>query len=237
VIQQLRAGVAFGEINSGHEFMRRFALILFASVLASLPATARDLDAKFLIKRAGKVIGYHAVDVSQTDDGIVVDTEISMRVHFGPIPLFKYSHEAREVWREGELLSLVSKTNNNGEKTAVDARRGESGLFIDGTYFKGVAPEGAHPSSYWDKAILNADALINTQTGEIIEISIEKIGETPAPHNQLAEQYRILGTLALNIWYDGEKWVGSHFVIDGEELTYELVANEQQYAALEDWLD
>ena len=41
----------------------------------------------------------------------------------------------------------------------------------------------------------------------------------------------------LDIWYDGKQWVGSHFVIDGEELTYELVSNERQYAALAEYLD
>ncbi len=70
-----------------------------------------------------------------------------------------------------------------------------------------------------------------------IDIEIERLGETLAPHNQPAEHYRVAGTVDLNIWYEGERWVGSTFTIKDEELTYVLVAGDRQYATLENDLD
>lgn len=217
--------------------MRLWAFVSLFCAVTTMPVSAGDLDAKFLIKREDKVIGFHKVDVTETDEGVVVDTEIEMRVKLGFIPLFKYDHEAREVWRDGQVVSIESKTNYNGDKSSVLARREGDTLLIDGTEYKGPAPENAVPSSYWAKSLVDADALINTQTGEIIEVDVERVGETPAPHNQEAEHFRVKGTVDLDIWYDGPQWVGSQFVIDGEELIYELVASEREYAALDEYLN
>lgn len=217
--------------------MRLTALLTIFCVIATMPVSARDLDAKFLIKREGKVIGFHHVDVRETPIGTVVDTQVEMRVKFGPIPLFHYNHEAREVWRDGAVISIDSRTNRNGEKDAVRARRENGVLYIDGTGFRGPAPAGAIPSSYWNKSFVNASSIIDTQTGEIIDVAVESLGETIAPNNRKAEQYRVTGTLALNIWYDGPRCVGTRFAVDGEELTYELVDDDRQYAALEEFLN
>ena len=62
-----------------------------------------DLDASFAILRKGSPIGYHVVDVERTEDGYVAHTRIEMRVKFGPIPLYRYRHEAREEWAGGEI--------------------------------------------------------------------------------------------------------------------------------------
>lgn len=95
----------------------RTALALIILVMFSvMPASARDHDANFLINRAGKVIGFHHVDVTHTADGMVVETTIRMRVNFGPVPLIRYDHNAVEEWQDGELFLLTSKANNSGEE-------------------------------------------------------------------------------------------------------------------------
>ncbi len=213
--------------------MRCWAIAGALLIGITMPAAARDLDAKFLIERKGKVIGYHAVDVTPTEAGARVDTRIEMRVGLGPITFFKYDHRATEIWRGEDLISLVSETDNNGDQSSVNAKRYGDQLMITGTGFEGPAPEGAMPSSYWDKNLVEANAMINTQTGEILDIDTSLVGETVAPNDRPAEQYRLVGTIALNLWYDGERWVGSNFTVDGEELTYVLVDEPQEFAALE----
>ena len=212
----------------------RFWAIAGAFLLGvTMPAAARDLDAKFLIERKGKVIGYHAVDVTLTDAGARVDTRIEMKIGLGPITLFRYEHDATEIWRGEELVSLVSRTNNNGDEDFVDAKRYGSALMIDGSGYQGAAPAGAMPSSYWDKDLVAATSMINTQTGEILDITTTRIGETRGPQERVAEQFQLVGTLALNLWYDGDRWVGSNFTVDGEELTYVLADEPQDLAMLD----
>jgi len=197
-----------------------------------MPASADNLDAKFLIERKGKVIGSHIVDVTVKDEYTRVDTDITMKVKFGPFPVFRYRHESTEIWRGDEVYSIVSTTNNNGDEAFLNAKREEGDLMIDGSGYQGVAPNGATPSSYWNRDITNADWLINTQTGELIDIEVSAMGETQAPHNQIAEHYQLIGTVSLNLWYDGLRWVGCNFTVDGEELTYVLAQDPRQYAQL-----
>ena len=217
--------------------MRIVALLSVVFAFATMPVSASELDAKFLIKHEGKVIGYHHVRGRETALGLVVDTEVEMRVKFGPIPLYKYDHEAREVWRNGEVISIESKTNDNGTKTSVFAHRKDDTLLIDGTLYSGPAPVDAVPPSYWDKSLITARSVINTQTGEIVDVGVEHIGPSAAPDNQAAEQYRISGTINVDVWYDGSRWIGSHLFVEGEELIYERVDGESQYAALAEYLD
>ena len=205
--------------------------------LGSMPVSANDLDAKFLIKRKGKVIGFHHVNVDETDEGYKVDTSIEMKVKFGPIPLFKYTHTATEEWVGEEIVLLSTRTNNNGKKLRLDAERSSEGLMIEGTDYTGYAPEGALPSSYWNKNLVSSDQMINTQTGEIIDLTTEFLGKTKSPAGEMADHFCLTGTVALNIWYDGEQWVGSNFEIDGEVLDYEFVEAETHYGELEAFLN
>ncbi len=217
--------------------MRILAMLSVVFAFVTMPASAGELDAKFLIKHEGKVIGYHHVRGRETAAGLVVDTEVEMRVKFGPIPLYKYDHEAREVWRNGEVIFIESKTNDNGNKTSVFAHRKGETLLIDGTHYTGPAPIDAMPPSYWDKSLITASSVINTQTGEIIEVGVEHLGQTSAPNQRQAEHYRISGTIDADVWYDGSRWVGSQLFVDGEELIYEPVDGERQFAALAEYLD
>ena len=197
-----------------------------------MPSNALALDAKFLIERKGKVIGYHHVEVDPVDDGYQVATNIEMKVKFGPITVFRYYHTSSEFWRDGRVERIDAKTNNNGKRTFMRAERSEDGLFIEGSDFAGFAPANAVPSTYWNYEITNADALINTQTGELVPVDVDKLGETPTPDAFEADQYRLTGTVALNLWYRDGQWVGCNFTVDGEELTYSLVESGTQFAEL-----
>lgn len=213
--------------------MRRFAAVL---ILSAVPLSAQAgegaYDAAFEILRRGQPIGFHVVDVEQTADGFVVDTRIEMKVKFGPIPVYRYEHVSHEVWRDGDVVSIDSRTNDNGDKHSVVAARENDILMIDATGFKGPAPEGAFPSSYWNKAITRTTTLLNTQTGELIDVTVLKKGVTQSPGGTPAEQFMLAGTVALNLWYNGDQWVGSNFVIDGEELTYRPVSSADERSRL-----
>lgn len=214
--------------------VKRFTAAILFLCLAPLNAAraAEDLDAAFAILRKGAPIGYHVVDVARTEDGFTAHTRIEMKVKFGPLPLFRYRHETREEWAGGELVSLESVTNDNGQRSWVKAKRRNGVLEIESPVYNGPAPEGVMTPSYWNKAVVDASMLLNSQNGELIEVDVAALGKTRAPDNRLADQYRMVGTLALDLWYDGDRWVGSHFVIDGEELTYKPMQKSEHGVVL-----
>ncbi len=209
--------------------MRKLLFLLAALALAPSIAAAASLDAAFDIIRKGDRIGFHAVKVEDTGDGGVrVDTRIEMQVKFGPIPVFRYEHVSTETWRDGVLQSVESRTDNNGKAESLTARREGDVLLIDGTRYKGEGPGDAIPSSYWNKAIVSTKTLLDTQNGRLIDVQIENLGETPSPTGAPAEQHKLTGTVDLNLWYQGERWVGADFVVRGQPLTYRLVDTARQ---------
>ncbi len=200
-------------------------------------ASAADLDAAFDIMRKGERIGYHVVQARETPAGLAVETRIELKVKFGPLPLYRYRHVALEVWRDGELQSISSKTNDNGERAFLEARRENGVLIVDGAAYNGPAPIDAMPASYWNRAVVSARTVLNTQNGEIITVETSRLGETAAPFGGAGEQYRVVGTVALDVWYDGENWVGFDCVVDGEELTYRRVESLDERQRLLAMLD
>ncbi|MEQ1928935.1 MAG: DUF6134 family protein [Parvularculaceae bacterium] len=201
--------------------LRHLTLAMVAAAAATAgPAVGEPRNAAFDILRKGEPIGSHVVTVEDAGERTVVDTRIEMRVKFGPLPLYRYNHRAREVWFGGVLESIDSRTNDNGRKSSLAARRDGDLIEIDGTAFRGAAPLTVVPSSYWNRELLGAPVLLNTQNGELIDVETMSLGVTRTPDGAAAEQFRIVGTLALDLWYDGPLWVASTFTIDGEELTY-----------------
>ncbi len=209
--------------------MRKLLAALAALALIPTAATAAGLDAAFDIIRKGDRIGFHAVKVEDTGDGgISVETRIEMQVKFGPIPVFRYEHVSTELWRDGQVVSVESTTNNNGKAESLKVRRTGEVLSIDGTQYKGEGPIDAIPSSYWNKAIVSTNTLLDTQNGRLIDVKIENLGEAVTPTGAKAEQHKLTGTVDLNLWYQGERWAGADFIVRGQALTYRLIESERQ---------
>lgn len=205
--------------------------------LALTPLSALADSTTFTIFRKGDAIGEHRIEVTEDGDRTIAVTEIEMKVKFGPIPLFKYRHDSKEIWVGGALQSIESDTNDNGKKKTLRLTRGETAFQVEGTEYSGEAPLAAIPSSYWNKAILEAPVLIDTQDGELIELDITSLGDQPAPlaagGEIVAEKYELRGSVSLDLWYKGADWVGAAFTVRGEDLEYALQADPAAIAATE----
>ena len=114
-----------------------FLLLLFLTP-ASADTVSRDWlggvpDDGFLayeISRKGKPLGFQTLTFSRSQSGeLIVDVHIEIDFKLGPIPLFRYLHDNREVWRDGVLLSMKSKTYNNGEDVTADLKL-EDGRYV-----------------------------------------------------------------------------------------------------------
>lgn len=188
-------------------------------------ALAGDIprDIVFDVYRNGSEFGRHAVRFGRDEVGdLVVDVDIALRAGIGPITVFRYRHEAEEVWSDGQLQQLTASTLKDGERTAVDIRREDgvlSGVEADG--FAGLAP-----SSHWRGYDVAADTILNTETGQAMDVEIADLGwsrvET-ASGPVRARHLRMAGTLTVDLWYDETgRWVGCAFEARGQSIRYVL---------------
>lgn len=181
------------------------------------------LDYKVL--RKGKPFGHHTLTFSEEDGDKVVKVDAHLEVKLAFIKAFEYDHQVTEHWRDGQLQSLKSTTLKDGENLELTVTREGDKLMIDGSAYQGEAPGDLIPSTYWNKALVNQDKMLNTETGEIMDItvsdesgqSVEASGETVD-----TEKYLLSSELDLHMFYEGDKWVKLEFTARDQPIEYVL---------------
>lgn len=188
-----------------------------------------DGDLIFEVYRNGDRFGTHAVSFRDAGDGLEVQTDIDLRVGLGPVTFFRYRHDAREIWRDGQLVSLVSDTLKDGRNLSLNvSSNGGEALVVEGESDARAAPLGSVPTSYWNIALIEQSEMLNTETGELMPIRVRELGEEEVragAETIRATRYRIDGgPIPLDILYDeNERWVGLAFTARGSEVTYRLI--------------
>jgi hypothetical protein len=81
--------------------------------------------------------------------------------------------------------------------------------------------------AYWDPRILDAERLLNSQTGELVPVRVTPLGQDTLAvrgESRTADRYRISGKdLQIDVWYSDDRWVGLEALTDGgRRLRYEL---------------
>lgn len=145
-----------------------------SAVLLVTPATAVTAGShwQFGVLLDDKRIGYHSFHVTREGDRQVLESEAEFDVKFLFITAFRYRHRNVESWKNGCLSSIDASTNNNGAKLEVKGRR-EAGRFeVIGNAGSSTLPECVQTFAYWNPEILQADRLLNSQTGEYEDVSV-----------------------------------------------------------------
>ena len=168
------------------------------------------------ITRKGKQLGFHTIDFSRSENGdLIVDVHIEMDFKFGPITLFRYRHANREVWRDGILVSLKSKTDNNGEEAFVDLRL-ENGRYVgSGSRYNDDLEAPLLSTSYFNPNFIRQKAFVSSQDGRLLPTGIKTIGVETLKINNApvsATRFALSGKLEIDIWYaDDGRWVKTQF--------------------------
>lgn len=205
------------------------AFVLSGAVIASSPAAANTPGrSEFEILMNGKPVGRHSVTVSKSADITNVRIAIDMAGKIGPIG-FTYRHRCEEAWRGAQLTSLTCTDRENRSSKSVAANLRGADLVVDGTGFKGSAPAGILPSSWWRVSTINQTRLLDSRDGKLSRVNVNRVGEdvlqiggTPVRANH----YRMRGAVNTDLWYDATgHWVRTAFKIAGQSFDYRKVTS------------
>ncbi len=184
----------------------------FALGGAALPVP-RSGALSFRALRNGSELGTHSLQFTTAGDGVTVAIAVDYVVKLGPIPVFRYALRATEQWRNGVLVSVRAKTNDDGKDAFMNADRDGDAMNVDGSKSgRYRAPPGAIASSHWNPAEVDAP-MINLQNGELLRFAVARPGEevirsaaeTPIP----ATRFALSGPTSMDLWYDmGGIWAG-----------------------------
>lgn len=180
----------------------------------------------FAIIRGDRRIGTHSVTFEPDGDKLTVRVAADIVVKFGPIALFRYHHRATEIWEGGVVVSVESKTNNDGKPAKTRMWRESGSLMVEGSSQRRyAAPPDASPATHWNRSMLDGP-LIETEGGRLLRPKITPLGTAPIPgYPKPAAGFALRGDADLDTWYDtSPRWVGLRFTgKDGTEVRFEAV--------------
>lgn len=196
-------------------------LLIFA---AGAHAETRTLE--FDVLREGAPIGTHRVTIVEADGETRVEIAIDLAVRFAFMTVYRYTHRARETWREGHLTALDAQTDDNGDRTRVEARAGADGLAVTGSGGAYTAPADTIPTSYWNRDKVARHRLLDTQSGKLIDIAATRLTADAS-----GATWRISGDLEADLAYGpAGDWTALSFVARGARIVYVRRVNSSTVA-------
>lgn len=189
----------------------RIGLKFSAAVLLLLTCLPGDAGATeghwvFRVYLDQREIGYHEFKVAGPEESRQVQIDARFDVKFLFINAYSYSHQNRETWHDGCLASIDAVTDDNGDEFLVSGSRLDTG-------FKLKTAEGAdrletdclRSFAYWDPMILQSRRLLNSQTGQVVDVAIQSRGLQALQVGDSsfeAEKYEIsMEDGTISVWY------------------------------------
>jgi len=180
----------------------------------------------FRVLRNDSEIGTHALEFEGDTENLTVRVTVGLAVGLGPITLFRYTHHATEIWRDGRVFSLEAETDDDGKLCKVHGVRTDDGFVVEGTKAsRYVAPEDALPATHWNRRMLDGP-MINTQYGDLMRPTVTPMGAELVPEASggeiRAEHFALTGDAMLDTWYDEKSsWAALTFkASDKSEIRY-----------------
>ena len=191
--------------------------------IVTLKAAEIPQDYAFEILRKGKKIGTHYIRFSSSEEGLKVDIDITIKVKIGPITVYAYQHNNSELWREGQLRAIETKTDENGKDHFISGVATSEGFKVNSKSGEILLPAGIMPTSYWQTDFTDNALLLDTQRGTALNVIIT---EQSYDESVTAAQYRVAGDLKLDLWYGEDRLRKLTFDNGGTLIEYRVMAND-----------
>ena len=212
---------------------RPLALLLLAcSFTAAVPASAnstapsRSWDFEVLLD--GSPIGYHRFELVDDGEQRRLSSEAKFDVRFLFINAYRYRHNNTEVWSDGCLEQIESRTQANGKELSVFGERGDEAFVVDDGSGTSALRDCVMTFAYWNPEFLQQPRLLNPQCGEYLEVGVDRVGREPITvrgEEIDASVYRVTARgMELKLWYSpDDEWLALESVAKGGRIIrYEL---------------
>lgn len=205
---------------------RRAALTLgLLAVSLAAPAVATE-TLRFEVLLNDRPIGEHSFRIAEQDGQTRVSSRANFEVDFLFLTAYRYRHQSQEVFRDGCLTEIDASTNDNGKRYEVAGSTTGDGFRVQHGDGETTANGCVKTFAYWDRAFLQQDRLLNSQTGELEPVAVREAGrdavevngrEVPATRYALSTD-----ELTIDLWYNDDLgWVGlSSDTGNGRRLSY-----------------
>lgn len=207
-------------------------ILLFVAALTSPPpAQAMNTEVAswdFDVYLNDKKVGKHSFKVAEEDGVKLVQSEANFKYKILFIPAYKYEHKAAERWADNCLVDFSASTNDNGDRIRVTGSQTNDGFSVQRGANPVELPECVMTFAYWNPDFLEQPRLLNPQTGEYVNITVEQAGNdiVEVRGQQVpATRFRLTAyNVDLTLWYSpDDEWLALESVAKGGHIIrYEL---------------
>ena len=169
---------------------------------------------EFELFRNNQLIGQHIYVFNRNGRNLTVHGKINFELKILDITLYRYSAESQEKYVNGKFESFSAKTKQNEKKKFSKIYKKENKFFIEGSSYKGEAPEEFIIGSWWNHSIIKYGVQISTGSGRIIKQNVSFVGKETIEINN--KKYSALKfnffskdqslskdkKLNMDVWYD-----------------------------------
>lgn len=190
-------------------------------------AAASGSQMSFDVFLEDKPVGIHRVNIDTSDGEKRIQVEARMDVKLLFFTAYSYRHRADEIWRDGCIVQLDTRTDDNGEQLTVQARSTTDGLRVESDTNSTLIDGCVRTFAYWNPELLRGERLLNPQTGEYERAILTRLDNEPLSFNgktygskryrlQVGSQYEI------ELWYAADNsWQALETTVsDGKVLRY-----------------
>ena len=195
-----------------------------AAEMAGVPETE---ELTFAILREGDRIGTHTYRFRPDGAALEVHyvTDIAVKLAF--ITAFRFEHAGHEAWRDGRLVSLTTRTNDDGDAHTVKAVANGNVVEVMADGVRRTADPAIMPASFWDPRTVERRQILNVVDGRLMTVAITDLGEetiSAAGRSITARHYVMTGDFQRELWFDASGvMVRQRFIGEaGSEILFEL---------------
>ena len=194
-------------------------LVLIPTLSSSLHGQETE-EWNFNVTVDGNLIGKHQFKKKQEAGLTIVTSNAKFDVKILFVNILKYRHQNREVWEEGCLSKIESTTRSNKKKFKVSGSKHNESFSID-TLAENTIHQGClYTFAYWNPDFLLQDRLVNSQTGEIEEVTVSRLD---TESNSLTGYLVNAKEGPIKVWYEDDTWIGLESTLkSGRTLRYEI---------------
>lgn len=207
--------------------MKRAILTLLLA-LSAQNAAGETRAWNFRVLLDGRDIGRHSFQLRPLGEERELRSEARFEVNVLFVNAYRYQHEATERWQGDCLRSLASRTDTNGERETVSAATRGERMLVEKTAGRDEHEGCVMSFAYWNPEILKARRLLNSQSGELVPVTVSREGEETIEvrgRQLVAQRHRITGPqLSIDLWYASGQWVALESPArGGRRLRYQLL--------------
>ena len=195
-------------------WMALFGLAVPVQANQSLQADQGNQLLRFQVYLDDEPIGEHSFRIASSGDTKRVSSRAAFDVDFLFINAYRYRHNSSEVFRDGCLQEIRATTDDNGKAYKVEGVADGGRLRIQDQDGADSVAGCVMTFAYWNPDFLEQPRLLNPQTGELEQVSVQRKGrdriQVDDGRELPAERYALTtDELVIELWYNDDMgWVG-----------------------------